>query len=280
MKYFLLVSCLLFTLFSCKNTRKNKFAFSEENKTTISNGNTIKTRFQVPKGFKRIHTSEKSFANYLQNFKLKPVNSKVYLYNDALKSRQDLHEAVLNIDVGNRDLQQCADAIMRLRAEYLYQHKRYTDIHFNFTNGFRVDYYKWRKGYRLKVTGNKVRWYKTEKESTSYKSFTHYLQWIFMYAGTLSLEKELSKVTVKNMKIGDIFIQGGNPGHAIIVVDMAKNSINERIFMLAQSYMPAQEIHVLKNLNNNQFSPWYRLTNLKTLESPEWMFSSKNLKRF
>ena len=57
---------------------------------------------------------------------------------------------------------------------------------------------------------------------------------------------------VEDIEIGDVFIQTGNPyGHAIIIVDVAINKNKEKIFMLAQSYMPAQEIHILKNPNNN-----------------------------
>ncbi|HIE45127.1 MAG TPA: hypothetical protein EYP87_02905, partial [Flavobacteriaceae bacterium] len=130
------------------------------------------------------------------------------------------------------------------------------------------------------VKGNKVSWYKTNKPSTSYKSFINYMQWIFMYAGTLSLDEELKSVSISNMQIGDIFIQGGSPGHAIIIVDMAKNNSGDKIFMLAQSYMPAQDIHILKNLNNAIISPWYKAKNLEVLNSPEWQFTKKDLKRF
>ena len=51
---------------------------------------------------------------------MKPANAPVLIYTGAQKWRQDVHAAVIDIDVGRRDLQQCADAIMRLRAEWLF----------------------------------------------------------------------------------------------------------------------------------------------------------------
>jgi hypothetical protein len=104
---------------------------------------------------------------------------------------------------------------------------------------------------------------------------------VFAYAGTASLEKELKKVELREMEIGDVFIQGGSPGHAIIVVDMAENkNTGKKLFMLAQSYMPAQDIHVLKNPNNMNISPWYELDLGEVLNTPEWRFTKNNLKRF
>ena len=48
---------------------------------------------------------------------------------------------------------------------------------------------------------------------------------------------------VTSMQIGDVLIQGGSPGHAVIVVDMAENpATGEKLYLLAQSYMPAQDI--------------------------------------
>jgi hypothetical protein len=282
MKYLALFLFLI--LFSCKSDHEKQISVLNQNienqQIIQENENTIKTRFSIPKGFVRKKTNPNSFENYLQNFKLKQHNTKVHLHDNSLKSRQDVHAAILNITVGKKDLQQCADATIRLRAEFLYQQKRYNDIHFKFTNGFNVAYSKWRQGYRLNISGNKVTWYKTDKESTSYASFSKYLQYIFMYAGTLSLNKELKKVAIKDIKIGDIFIQGGSPGHAVIVVDIAKNNENETIFMLAQSYMPAQEIHILKNFNDTKNSPWYSTKKLEVLTTPEWRFTKENLKRF
>ncbi len=79
------------------------------------------------------------------------------------------------------------------------------------------------------------------------------------------------------MEIGDVFIQGGSPGHAVIVVDLVVNSTTgEKRFLLAQSYMPAQDIHVLKNPNSTD--SWYSMS--EVIETPEWTFRSSDLKRF
>jgi hypothetical protein len=280
----IIIISVLLIFSSCKKENKNRFSLRNSKISTPKliqeKEKTIKTRFNLPNGFLRVQTKPNSFESYLRNFKLKPDGSKVHLYNGQLKNRQDVHAAILDIDVGKKDLQQCADATMRLRASFLYEQKKYNEIHFKFTNGFEVAYSKWRQGYRLKIIGNNVSWYKTDKESTSYKSFRIYMQYIFMYAGTLSLEKELKKVDIENMKIGDIFIQGGSPGHAIIVVDMAIKNNNEKLFLLAQSYIPAQEIHILKNFNNTTISPWYSLKDVDILKTPEWNFKKENLKRF
>ena len=83
------------------------------------------------------------------------------------------------MEIGNRDLQQCADAVIRLRAEYLWKHKRYTDIKFNFTSGFTAEYKKWAEGNRIKVSGNRVQWYASGKGvDYSYKTFRNYLDMV------------------------------------------------------------------------------------------------------
>ncbi len=50
--------------------------------------------------------------------------------------------------------------------------------------------------------------------------------------------------------------------------------------MIAQSYMPAQDIHVLKNLNNPEISPWYDSNFGDKLYTPEWTFDKSQLMRF
>lgn len=268
---------LLFCLNSCGQTSVVKDSMIN------TKGNTIVARINAPVNYQRIKTEANTFGNYLQNLKLKPHGSKVFCFDSSEKSTQDVHVAVIDLDVGKQDLQQCADAVMRLRAEYLYGQKEYDKIHFKFTNGFNANYSKWSNGYRIKITdkGTQAAWYKSKPKNDSKASFREYLNVVFSFAGTSSLSKELKTIAPENMQIGDVFIHGGFPGHAVIVVDVAIDSrSNKKVFMLAQSYMPAQDIHILKNTENDGLSPWFELESEGLLTTPEWTFKFSDLKRF
>ena len=221
------------------------------------------------------------FGDYLRNFPLKPNGSTVHLYDGTEKYWQDGAYAILNIDTGSSDLQQCADAVIRLYAEYLYENEKYAEIHFNFTNGFRADYVKWAEGYRIKVNGNNVQWIKNAEKDYSYNTFRKYLNMVFMYAGTASLSKELMKVSLNDIQIGNVFIYGGFPGHAMIVVDVAEHKNGSKAILVAQSYMPAQDIHIVTNLSEPELNPWYIMDNTtEEINFPEWSFTKNELKRF
>ena len=104
---------------------------------------------------------------------------------------------------------------------------------------------------------------------------------IFNYAGTLSLSRELSPVVIESIKPGDIFCHGGSPGHAVMVMDVVENELGNKMFLIAQSYMPAQEMHILKNPNDAVFSPWYNLSEIgEEINTPEWVFSRAELMRW
>jgi Domain of unknown function (4846) len=261
------------------------FSFSKgvRNIPICIQGNTIESRFAVPSGYVRVKEAPNSFGTFLRNLPLKPAGSLVKYYNGSTKSNSNVYDAVVNLPIGNKDLHQCADAVMRLRADYLYQQKKYNQIHFNFTNGFKVNYNKWRLGYRIALKGNKTSWVKTAKPSDDYQSYWNYMELIFNYAGTASLAKELQPIAVAEVKIGDVFIKGGFPGHAVIVVDLAVNSKNnQKVMLLAQSYMPAQEIQILLNpgISSNNKGCWYSTNITSKLATPEWTFDVAELKRF
>jgi hypothetical protein len=209
----------------------------------------------LPRGYARIASEKNSFGEWLRAICLKKDNH-VYLYNGSLKKNQSAQFAVLDVAIGEKDLQQCADAVMRLRAEYLFDLKRYTEIVFKDNNG---KPYAWNGG------DDKTR-------------FADYLENVFACCGTASLEKQLKPVNeLQKIQSGDVFIKGGFPGHAMIVVDVAVNKEGKKIFMLAQSYMPAQDIHIVKNPGNEILSPWYETGEEAMIITPEWKFKQNQL---
>ncbi|HRH38950.1 MAG TPA: DUF4846 domain-containing protein, partial [Flavobacteriales bacterium] len=205
------------------------------------------------------------------NLPLKPAGSQVHLFNGQLKSDQNVHAAVVDVSVGNKDLQQCADAVMRLRAEYLFASKRQDEVAFAFTSGFMAEWKRWRKGERIKVVGNTCSWKRNAAPDSSHAQLLIFLEKVFTYAGTLSLQRML--VRGSDPLIGDVFIQGGSPGHAVIVVDKATHANGRIAVLLAQSYMPAQEIHVLKNLHRPELGAWFILDDGTELMTPQWTFA-------
>lgn len=242
----------------------------------------IASQIRPPAGFQRTAIESGTFADWLRHLPLKRKGTPVFLYNGEPKANQRVHVAVIDIDTGSEDLQQCADAIIRLRAEYLYSINNFAAIHFNFTNGDKASFPRWISGFRPIVTGNRVSWARRATKDASYSSFRKYLRTVFIYAGSQSLSQELQdREDVSDIQIGDVFIQGGFPGHAVIVVDMARNPrTGEKVFLLAQSYMPAQDIHILKNPTDTSLSPWYKLPSDDTLQTPEWIFKKSDLKCF
>ena len=269
---------LVFLLCSCSLTGQTDQAAFLINESAAN----IRDRFVLPSSYKRIEYPADGFQNFLRNFPLKKYGTHVKLFDGSLKYRQDVYCSVLDIDTGKKDLQQCADAVMRLRAEYLYKTGQFEKIHFNFSNGFRADYIKWKLGYRIRIRSNRAAWVKTAEPDSSRKSFREYLDMVFMYAGSASLERELVKVSLKNVSPGDVLIQGGSPGHALIVMDAAEDiKTGKRIFILAQSYMPAQDIHIVVNPENENLSPWYEAdASVEQIITPEWNFTIDDIMRF
>ena len=279
---------ILLSVFAfCKNETSEvpSFIYSKEKSKCDyrkdTTGQTIASRFLPPNGHERVSTAPKSWAAYLQNLPLKPDSTPVLYFDGREKQNQDVHAAVVDLDVGKRDLQQCADAVMRLRAEYFYDAERFEDIRFKFVNGFDAEYSKWRAGKKISVKGRDAKWVPAGEKQDTRADFRKYMDIVFSYASTLSLEKEMERKELEDIDIGDVFIMGGSPGHAVIVVDVAVNEKSgDRVFMLAQSYMPAQSIHILKNPNDKKISPWYRLKPDEEIDTPDWGFYPKDLKRF
>lgn len=256
-------------------------AAAQNSPWTDPQGMTVLARFRPPGGFWRSAAPPDSFAGYLRTLPLKAPGAEVRLFDGRIKANRGVHAAVVDLPIGRRNLHQCADALIRLRAEFLFSHRRFDEIRFRFTSGFPAEYGRWRRGERIVVRGDEARWVQGGAAGDGRRSFWRYLETVFAYAGTASLSRELRSTPGDDPEIGDIYIQGGHPGHAVIVVDKAVAAGGGRaVFLLAQSYMPAQELQVLNNPGDAGLSPWYAAGFGDTLETPEWIFFSSDLMKF
>jgi hypothetical protein len=216
-----------------------------------------------------------SWQYFLQHLPIK--EGPILDYRGNKLSNQAKHVAIINYDVGTTDLQQCADALMRLRAEYLFGQKRFSEIGFYFTSG---DYYSWNaycKGKRPIVHGNKVLFINSESSKYTHSSLRKYLDIVYTYAGTISLNKELKSANA--FDVGTVVITPGSPGHCFIIIDKAKDKKGKDIFKLAEGYTPAQFIYILRNPDDEEINPWYRLDK-GVIETSSYRFTNYNLKKF
>jgi len=219
--------------------------------------------------------NEKSWNYFLKH--LPVVEGPVLDYRGQPVSYQDKHVGIIPYDVGRADLQQCADALMRIRAEYLFGEKRYDEIGFHFTGG---QYYSWNdycKGKKPVPSGNGIRFIQTVARSRTHESLRNYLDIVYTYASTISLAKGLKPAD--GFEVGTVVIHPGSPGHCFMIIDEKKDAEGKKLFKLAEGYTPAQSIYVLRNLDEFEKTPWHRLTR-GVIETASYRFEKYELGRF
>ena len=243
---------------------------------------TIFARFPAPAGCRRVPVAAGSWGAWLRGLPLKPVGTPVRLYDGRLKTRQEVVAAVIDIDVPPQDLQQCADAVIRLRAEYGFSHNP-NQVHFHLTTGYDFWFSDFLAGRTFRVKNEEVLPASRPAEPPTHAALARYLVPTFGYAGTRSLSRELRPVPLPQVQPGDVLIHGGAPGHAVLVVDVAENPATHQLYLLlAQSYMPAQSIHVLRNVDQPRLGAWFALPDATeaAFDTPEWQFTRQELGRF
>ena len=244
-------------------------------------GITVNTRVNIPEGYQRVRPEQGTFSYYVHNYNLKPYGTEVINYDGKPYWYQAGHVGVLDVPVPSNGLQQCADALIRIRSEYLWATNRKEEIGFKFTSGHYCSWSKYAQGYRPTINGNNVNFSKKAAVNHSKENFYNYLNLIYTYAGTYSLSQELKKVQgLKDVQVGDMLIYPGFPGHVMMVGDIVENDKGERLFLFFQGNTPAQSVHMIKNASNTSISPWYSLDGKKSLDTPIYTFESFTWVRF
>ncbi len=238
----------------------------------------IVARFAEPEGFTRVALADHSWGQWLRHLPLEPPGAPVLARAGAviLPGDSPLLGAVVDIDV--RKDQECADVILRLRAEYLRWAGREHEVVFNLTGEGTISWPQWKQGIRPRLEGDQLKFHHTAQADASRASFESYLDSVFAWCGTLSLAQDGERVAFEGIRVGDFFVHGGSPGHAVLVADLARDGAGHLRALLLQGYMPAQSVHVLAP---GARGAWFHLDPARPVDTPIWgAFEWSELKSF
>ena len=192
-----------------------------------------------PAGYSRVSSND-SYTGFLRDLPLKKRGAFVHLYNDKLARFQFLSAGVVDMPIISKD-EQCADITMRIRAEYLWGNGRYNDICFTSIGGKEQHF-----------TGGSSR-----------VAFEKYMRTVYGTCNTASVFHETQERALKEIQPGDILVypsrQKGAYGHAVLVVDVARNELGRVAVLCVEGNTPAREAHVIRNLNPFH-NPWFVLS--------------------
>jgi len=243
---------------------------------------TIADSVAAPAGFGRVAVAPGSFGDWLRHLPLKPADNGVSLHDGRPVADHGTVAAVVDIDVGRSDLQQCADAVMRLRAEYLFSRRLTGLIGFELYSGERYRFAAFAEGVTPVLSGERIVWQSGPPQDSSHASLRRWLDTVYAFASTRSLAHELRPVAPpSDAAIGDVFVHPGSPGHALIIVDLAVDPASGRkLALLAQSSTPARDVHVLWNALDPRLGPWFELVEGRSFATPGRVFAPNELRRF
>jgi hypothetical protein len=213
-----------------------------------------------------------SFASFLRTLPLLPPGTPVVDYRGAPLYEGGHHPniaAVVDLDVGRADLQQCADSILRLDAEWRYGRGE-RNLSYKAASGAALPYARYLAGDRAVTNGKGIELARrAAPRSDDHEAFRSYLDDVFAWANTASLERDAARVAPSDLRGGDFFVMSGTPfGHAVLVLDVARDASGRRALLLGQGYMPAQSFHVLRSAETET---WFVLDSDATeIKTPFW----------
>ena len=171
------------------------------------------------------------------------------------------------------DLQQCADTAIRLRAEW--QRAAGLPVAFHATSGDLLPWSRWQAGERPVLEGRGLGWRSGGVQGGGEESWERYLASVFTWAGTASLVA-YDSVPALEPRPGDLLVQGGFPGHAVLLLDVAREADGTTWLLVGEGFMPAQDAHVQHGPNQG----WWRWDPEEGLALPYWPMPADALRRW
>lgn len=235
-------------------------------------------RTPEPPGYHRVPLAEGTWAHWLRYLPVRAADTPVRTVEGAITVPGDASCLAAVIDLDVRRNQDCADVIMRLAAEYLRWKGRADSLAFAVNGGGSIAWAQWRQGVRPHLVGRRLEFSRTAAPDASRRSFDRYLASVFAWCGTVSLPLQTAPVAPQTLQVGDLFTRAGNPGHAVLVADLARDASGHRAALILQGYLPAQSAHVVKPDGD---CCWISLDPARPIDIPRWgPFQWRDLRRF
>lgn len=214
----------------------------------------------LPPGYTRLSFQEGSYSRWLQNLPLKKDKTiKLYNKKNVTPGYYNVFAVIDLPMLFDRDLEQCADYIMRLWAEYHIKTKQEASL------------------YLFNYSGEK------QFFSKSGKNYRQFLLWAMAYSNSYSLKTGCAPVPgEKNLIPGDMFTQNrdGGIGHVSVILDICENTKGRRLYLVGYSFMPAQELHIEKATRRYGTGGWFTYEGYKRYLAEVLPFGTPVLRRF
>ncbi len=220
---------------------------------------TVSEAFPPPSGAARVDGGD--FGAWLAALPIAPTEQPVLTHDGRPVGH---HARVIELDMVEGDLQQCADSAIRVRAEFLKAQGE--PILFHATSGDPLPWARYAGGEKPYVVDDQVKW------KAGSGDWEGYLRAVFMWAGTASLEA-YDTSPVDSPRPGDVLVEGGFPGHAVLLLDVATRD-EQTLILVGEGFMPAQSFHV--ELGPEQ--GWWVWE--PGLELPHWNLGADSLRRW
>jgi len=238
-------------------------------------GDLLTDRFPPPDGFTRVDVAASSFGGWLRTRTVLPATEPVRRFDGEIVNAP-WSLGVVELDVGKKDLQQCADSAIRLYADWRRASGTLATTSFHATSGDVIPWSRYARGERAFARGNGLGWRDRQTMASPDTIDAVYRTWlddVFMFAGSASLGQDTTSVAGPLVP-GDLLVLPGSPGHVLVVMDVAEDrDRGTQRLLLAQGFMPAQSFHVIG---------WYAPNDEGAVVVPSWpkAFDKQSRRRF
>jgi hypothetical protein len=167
-------------------------------------------------------------------------------------------------------LQQCADTVIRLHAEWLWALGVRAHA-YDTASGTRLTFANFLAGERVKARGSRlIAERSAAKRDSTRAAFRAYLDEVFAWANTTSLRREGTPIAWGDLAPGDFLVMEGKPwGHAVLILDAARAPDGRVALLMGESAIPAQSFHVIRA--DPDHGPWFVVApNDATIVTPVW----------